>query len=100
MMERTFGCAWCKGSGWIVAKHKTLVGVYAFRCSCTAGNNYAKMIPVWSEKFRESFTPDVDSSGPIIAPARIQPKAEPVKFKTDFKARAANPNDEFDDVPF
>jgi hypothetical protein len=58
------------------------------------------MIPVWSEKFRESFTPDVDSKAPIIAPARIHPKAEPVKFKTDFKARAANPSDESDDIPF
>lgn len=95
-------CTFCKNTGWVVARHHTLIGVYGFRCGCSAGNRYSMKIPVWGSKYAETFTPDAEGMAPVMVRRHEpEPKKEPVKFKTDFKARAFQAQDlDDEDVPF
>ena len=95
-------CSFCKNTGWVVARHHTLIGVYGFRCACSIGDRYSQKIPVWNQVWAKDFTPDADGTAPVmVRKHEPEPKREPVKFKTDFKARASKANDwEDEEVPF
>ncbi|NDC55522.1 MAG: hypothetical protein EBZ69_01680 [Alphaproteobacteria bacterium] len=104
MAEFKPGCGFCKNTGWIVARHQSLVGVYGFRCGCGFGLRWSDKIPVWSSKWAEAFTPDTDDAPPIAVkrpdpPPPPAPKFDTARFKADFKARASGDFDE-EDVPF
>lgn len=93
-------CGFCKSTGWVVAHHRELIGVYGFRCSCAIGQNYSDRIPVWGLEFAKDFTPDADGSAPVmVRQHQAEAKKEPVKFKTDFRARAAGRDDD-EEIPF
>jgi hypothetical protein len=106
MAEFKPGCGFCKNTGWVVARHQSLVGVYGFRCGCGFGHRWSDRIPVWSSKWAETFTPDTgDAPTPSprkpdpAPPAAPAPKFDTAKFKTDFKTKAAGDFDD-EDVPF
>ena len=95
------GCAWCKNTGWVVATHKEKIGLFGFRCSCAIGTRYAERIPIWGDVYSSEYIPDAEGIALVhrVAPRPPEPKKEPVKFKTDFKAKAAA-DDWDDEVPF
>lgn len=96
------GCHWCKNTGWVVALHKTKIGLFGFRCSCSNGARYSTKIPTWSSEYSRDFTPDAEGLAPVfIRPKQEEPKKEMAKPKVDFKARAAQANDwDEEEVPF
>jgi hypothetical protein len=98
------GCTWCKNTGWVVATHKTKIGLFGFRCSCSIGGRYSGKIPTWGSEYSQDFTPDAEGIVPILQREREmkqEPKKEVAKPKIDFRAKAAQANDwDDEEVPF
>lgn len=101
-MDRvSFSCSWCKGTGWIVASHKTKPGLFGFRCSCSLGDRYSSKIPVWSSGYSQDFIPDAEGIAPPMVFKREEPKKEVKPMKVDFRAKASGDHDwDDEEVPF
>lgn len=101
-MDRvSFSCSWCKGTGWIVASHKTKPGLFGFKCSCSLGDRYSSKIPVWSSGYSQDFIPDAEGIAPPMVFKREEPKKEVKPIKVDFRAKASGDHDwDDEEVPF
>jgi hypothetical protein len=77
-------CHQCQSTGWVVAVSKKDFNIFGFRCACSAGNRYSRIIPEWNSRMKSKFHPDYEI--PLIPE-----KAPPVKPVAEYSA---------DDLPF
>ena len=80
----SLNCTQCDGSGWVAATRRTDNLLFGFRCHCPRSNKVSEQVPSWRPYLNSAYKVNFIKDTP--AP--------------DYKAKAANPNDFLDDIPF
>lgn len=105
-------CSRCNSSGFVVAKHKTQGGLYAFLCDCDIPRvrGLAKIIKPWrsaGDEFEaDSYNGPSVQNAPISKPTAPSPSPAPQNVvRADFRKAQANDKDDdyeidFNDLPF
>jgi len=90
-------CHYCRGTGFLVAVHKTKKSIFSFRCNCLSSKWISDKMMEWSHHYEKEYEPDILR---VTIEEKSRGYITPIKApKIDYQAKQANDFDE-EEIPF